>query len=235
MELLPCVRGFKRSPASTRVSSCYRSHFVARLPPAVPGSVPGYVGRVATTAYRESLCASSGITARAPHSRRGSPGVIPTSSLIRTHAPDRVSPIGFGCPYSFGSLRVVSSPCCHSALPDVIPAILVPAPGSVPRHSQTVHLSVSSRPSRPHHRVNQFGSWNTPAKQFYAGGIFRGCNHSLMFRLRYSLGPQTVPTFRAYVPAAAGPSRPPGESGPGSIRAVTGRKLRHCCVSESDN
>ena len=49
---------------------------------------------------------------------------------------------------------------------------------------------------RPHPRVKGFGSWDDPATQFYAGGLFRGCNHSLMFRLRCSLGPQTVPTFR---------------------------------------
>jgi hypothetical protein len=64
--------------------------------------------------------------------------------------------------------------------------------------------------------------------QFYAGQIFRGCNHSLMFRLRYLLDPQTAPTF-GVSPAAAGPYTP------GSIRAVTGRELRHRYVSESDN
>jgi hypothetical protein len=51
---------------------------------------------------------------------------------------------------------------------------------------------------RPRLRVNRLGSRNNPATQFYAGGLFRGCNHSLMFRLRYSLGPQSAPTFRVH-------------------------------------
>ena len=79
--------------------------------------------------------------------QHGSAGVTPPSSLLRTHAPDRHPPVGFGCPYSSRSLQVVPSPCCTTALPDVISAILVPAPGSVPRHARTVLQSVSSRPS----------------------------------------------------------------------------------------
>jgi hypothetical protein len=35
-----------------------------------------------------------------------------------------------------------------------------------------------------------------PATQLQQGGIFRGCSHSLMFRLLNSLGPQIAPTAR---------------------------------------
>lgn len=51
-------------------------------------------------------------------------GVTPPSSLIRTHAPDPKAPIGFGFPSSNRSLQVVVTPCCPSALPDVISANL---------------------------------------------------------------------------------------------------------------
>ena len=62
-----------------------------------------------------------------PHvvvSRTTSVGVTPPSSLLRTHAPDKKAPLGFGFPYSDRSLQVVVTPCCQLALPDVISANL---------------------------------------------------------------------------------------------------------------
>lgn len=47
---------------------------------------------------------------------------------------------------------------------------------------------------RPLLRVKKIGSWNHPAKQLPAGEEFRGCSHSLMFRLPYLLGPLAVLT-----------------------------------------
>ena len=86
-----------------------------------------------------------GVTAFVRHSRHRSAGVTPPSSLVRAHAPDRHPPVGFGCPYSFGSLQVAASPCCMTAVPDVISAILVQSLGSLPRHDPAVLSSVSSR------------------------------------------------------------------------------------------
>ena len=138
-----------------------------------------------------------GVAVRALRSRRRSAGVTPPSSLLRAHAPDRSAPVGFGLPYSFGSLQVVSSPCCPAALPDVISAILASAPGSrtPPRSGgafvrffpPVLGLTQGSRGS---------ARGTIPQHSSMRGGLFRGCNHSLMFRLRCSLGPQTVPTFR---------------------------------------
>jgi len=67
-----------------------------------------------------------------------------------------------------------------------------------------------------------------PTTQLFVGGFSRGCNHSIIFRLPYLLGPPTVLTVRA-IPSATGPYTP------GSTCAVTGRRLRHRYVSEPDN
>lgn len=40
-----------------------------------------------------------------------------------------------------------------------------------------------------------------PTKQLYVGRCSRGCNHSLTFRLPYSLGPPTVLTIRDFHPS----------------------------------
>ena len=86
-----------------------------------------------------------GVTAFAPRSWHWSARVTPPSSLILAHAPDHHTPVGFGRPYSSRSLQVAASPCCMTALPDVISAILVWALESVPRRDCSVLLSDSSR------------------------------------------------------------------------------------------
>jgi len=121
-------------------------------------------------------------------------GVTRPSSLLPAHAPDHNPLADFGCPYFDKSLQVATSPCWEMALPDVISAIFVWVLGSVPRHDRTVHfdrffllgigLSLGSRRST-RERFPRTAS---------RGGIFRGCNHSLMFRLPYLLGPLAVLT-----------------------------------------
>jgi len=79
-------------------------------------------------------------------------------------------------------------------LPDVISAIFVEVLGSVPRHDWAVHLSVSScsasvSPEGQEDRLVEYSH-----KQLRVVLRFRGCNHSLMFRLLYLLGLLTVLT-----------------------------------------
>lgn len=132
-------------PYALLLPTCYQRRFAARLRiHVIPALCPGVSPRCGLCPPRVPL-RKHGITALAPRSRHGSAGVTPPSSLLRTHAPDRHPPVGFGCPYSSRSLQVVPSPCCTTALPDVISAILVKSSGSVPRHGSAVHSSVSSR------------------------------------------------------------------------------------------
>ena len=65
----------------------------------------------------------------------------------------------------------------------------------------------------------------SPASSFLQVRVFRGCNHSLIFRLLYLLDPPAALT--AGFPLAIGPYTPR------RTRTVTGYKLRHRYVSES--
>jgi hypothetical protein len=47
--------------------------------------------------------------------------------------------------------------------------------------------------------------------QLLQGTLFRGCSHSVMFRLPCSLGPQVAPTAEAHSLRAAGPFTPRNE------------------------
>jgi hypothetical protein len=76
--------------------------------------------------------------------RTVSVGVTRPSSLVPAHASVQIPPIDFGCPSFFRSMQVATSPCCKMDLPDDISAVCVKVLGSVPRHDQVVHLSVSS-------------------------------------------------------------------------------------------
>ena len=219
---LKCLVHIRPSPAAR-----YQRRFAARwrihvFPALCPGVSP-----------RRSLCPprvplrKHGITALAPRSRHGSAGVTPPSSLLRTHAPDRHPPVGFGCPYSSRSLQVVPSPCCTTALPDVISAILVESSGSVPRHGSAVHSSVSSRGASASPKGQRTRPVRCSRNAVLRGGEFRGCNHSLMFRLPILAWPSDCSDRQASA------FRPPGLIHRAVSTAVTGRELRHRYVSES--
>ena len=100
-----------------------------------------------------------------------------------------------------GSLQVAVSPCWEMALPDVISAILVWVHGPLPRHVPLVHLLASSQrtPASPHMKRVRHAK-TTAAKQLPRRTIFRGCRHSITFKLPYSLGPQVAPTAEALCP-----------------------------------
>jgi len=50
---------------------------------------------------------------------------------------------------------------------------------------------------RPHIQRHTFGTLNYPYNATSTGKFFRGCSHSLMFRLPRSLAPQVAPTAEA--------------------------------------
>ena len=135
----------KCSPTYVPTPPSYKLRFAARLlhrdcPVLCPVALP----RSSDCPPRAPLH-DCGNTALALNSWLRSAGVTPPSSLILAHAPDHHPPVGFGLPYSSRSLQVVASPCCMTALPDIISAILAQVPGSLPRHVQAVLSSVSSR------------------------------------------------------------------------------------------
>jgi len=146
---------------------------------------------------------ADGVTVRGKASCALSGGVTPLSSLVWTHATDQIPPSDFVG--HFGrSWQVAVSPCWKMALPDVISAVCVKTLGPLPRRVPTIlpilvpfltgwYTSIARH--RPRLRVDKHG---TPRKslplQLPQGGVFRGCSHSLMFRLLHLLGPQVAPT-----------------------------------------
>jgi len=102
------------------------------------------------------------------------------------------------------SLQVAVSPCWKLALPDVISTICVKALGPVPRRvpndpvrldalalglDALIERTSASPQSRRTRHAKKF-----PCNATSTGRVFRGCSHSLMFRLPYSLGPPVAPT-----------------------------------------
>jgi hypothetical protein len=96
------------------------------------------------------------------------------------------------------SLQVAACPCWEKALPDVISSISVEVLGPVPRRASSVLLPVSSRRASASPYVQEVRRAETPAMMATSmTNQFRGCSHSLMFRLPHLLGPQVAPTAEA--------------------------------------
>ena len=68
-----------------------------------------------------------------------------------------------------------------------------------------------------------------PAMQLQQGSIFRGCSHSVMFRLPCLLGPPVAPTAVGFAHRAARPFTPRNE------RVVTRHELWHRYIPEPGN
>ncbi len=94
-----------------------------------------------------------------------------------------------------GSLQVAVSPCWELALPNVISTVCVEALGPIPRRVRPVHLPASSRTASASPHEGQVRHAKYPLHyNFSQGSAFRGCSHSLMFRLLNLLDLQVVPT-----------------------------------------
>ncbi len=156
---------------------------------------------------------ASGVTSGGEISSTSSEGVAPPSSLIRTHAPDQIPPADFRFSLFGRSLQVAVSPCWKMALPDVISTICAKSLGPVPRRVPVISirlgrlayaLAFQIAGHRPLPRADGLGTRNNPCNATSTGWSFRGCSHSLMFRLPCLLGPPIAP---AAVPRhrAAGP------------------------------
>ena len=96
------------------------------------------------------------------------------------------------------SLQVAAYPCWEEALPDVVSSISVEVRGPVPRRASAVRMPVSSRRTSASPYVQEVRRAETPAMIATSmTNQFRGCSHSLMFRLPHLLDPQVAPTVEA--------------------------------------
>ena len=102
------------------------------------------------------------------------------------------------CGLAHESLQVAAGPCWEEALPDVLSSICVEVLGPVPRRVSSVHLPVSSRRTSASPYMQLVRRAETPAMMATSmTNRFRGCSHSVMFRLPHLLGPQVAPTAEA--------------------------------------
>jgi hypothetical protein len=100
--------------------------------------------------------------------------------------------------YYDGSLQVAARPCWEMALPDIISAILAEVPGPLPRSVLPVHMPASSRKATASPQASQVRHTKIlPVMHLQQGSAFRGCSHSIMFKLPRSLDPQIAPTAEA--------------------------------------
>jgi hypothetical protein len=96
------------------------------------------------------------------------------------------------------SLQVAVCPCWEEVLPDVVSSISVEVLGPVPRRASAVPLPVSSRRASASPYMQEVRRAETPARLATSlTNRFRGCSHSVMFRLPHLLGPQVAPTVEA--------------------------------------
>jgi hypothetical protein len=130
-----------------------------------------------------------------PQPRPALPGPRRYSGLMRQTSP-LSRPTHYGLVHE--SVQVAACPCWEEALPDVISSICVEVLGPVPRRASTVRLPVSSRRASASPYVQEVRRAETPAMIATAmTNQFRGCSHSLMFRLPHLLDPQVAPTVEA--------------------------------------
>jgi hypothetical protein len=123
-----------------------------------------------------------------------SEGVTPPSSLLRAHASDR-HPL----PASVVLGQGVYAGCRESLL-DGGPSrhylchLCVGAWTHTPPCSSDAHAHLFSDDSGLTSRETRSAHGRNPARRFPQGALYRGCSHSLMFRLPHSLDLQIVPT-----------------------------------------
>jgi len=124
--------------------------------------------------------------------------IAPTGSCARPNSSCQLRMTYFG-----RSLQVAVSPCWKMAFPDVISAVSVKELGPLPRrvpvdpvrlgvHALRLDAWIEGRRPRP--RVYGLGTRNGLCNATSTEGVFRGCSHSLMFRLLHLLGPPVAPT-----------------------------------------
>jgi hypothetical protein len=97
--------------------------------------------------------------------------------------------------------RVPRAPGWAKALPEVISSISVEVRGPVPRRAAAVPLPVSSRRTSASPSGQEVRRAETPAMMATSmTNRFRGCSHSVMFRLPHLRDPQVAPTAEARSP-----------------------------------
>jgi len=126
-----------------------------------------------------------------------SEGATPPSSLLRAHAPDQDPLTGFGCPYSDESLQVATPALAGLGIGLSRHYLCNPCVGAwtpTPQCPSSALARFFPEDNGLTSDVTGSAHQTTPIMQLQQGNLFRGCSHSVMFRLPRSLDPQIAPT-----------------------------------------
>jgi len=132
-------------------------------------------------------------------------------------------------------LQVATDLCWSQDLPDIISAILcVGAWTHTPPCSSGAHTHFFPEDSGLTSRETRSAHEKIPAMQLQQGAVFRGCNHSFIFRLPHSLGLQVAPTVAFTMPGGQAVYTTPR---PGSYptRDVVSLRVRHGQLTRLDS
>jgi len=165
------LQGSASLGSASKCSLSCRNHQVPRAPLPLAGVTCSGETRRPIRGRYPSFLALTGSCARPPSS------LLLGSRLVRrVFAGCRQSLLGDG-----PSRRYLHGPCVGAWTP------------TPPCSTGALARSLPDR-HRPYLRMNRFGARDLPRRGFSVGFAFRGCSHSLMFRLPHSLGPLTAPT-----------------------------------------
>ena len=139
---------------------------------------------------------ASGITSCGVMFNTTSDGVTHPSSLILAHAPNQIPPAVFDLTITTGLCRLSPVPAGRWPFPTLSLQSLRRRLDPYPAVSLWCSCSLLPRGQRPHIQRHTFGTLNNPYNATSTGKVFRGCSHSLMFRLPRSLAPQVAPTAK---------------------------------------
>ncbi len=109
-------------------------------------------------------------------------------------------PLSSVVPITAGPCRLSSVPAGRWPFPTLSLQSLRRCLDPYPAVSSKCSCSLLPWRQRPHLRRHRFGTPSCPCNATSTGYLFRGCSHSVMFRLPRSLDPQVAPTAVAQSP-----------------------------------
>ncbi len=141
---------------------------------------------------------ASGVTFSAAPSDGASASVTSPSSLLRTHASDRIPPTLFGdWPYRVGLCRLLPAPAARRPFPTLSPRVFPWMLRPMPRWDVKVHIPVTSFHDNglPYGITGRLTHKN-PLSNFRAGKLYEAAVISLCFGLQVCLPSRLLPPLR---------------------------------------
>jgi hypothetical protein len=149
---------------------------------------------IGTTECPEPLCLGWALPTNQGDSKVTSEGVTPLSQLLRAHASDHGPPHTSVIPWCGVCAGCRESLLDHGPSRHYLCHLCGGAWTHTPPCSSGAYAHFFPNDSGLTSRETRLAHGKTPARRLPQGAQFRGCSHSLMFRLPHLLGLQIAPT-----------------------------------------